>query len=116
MIDSLSLFPLGFEFYSKNSLVSSQKWCKLRGNLLFYFKTNDQFSEPAGVIVLEKYRVTIPIDEPVDSFEGFPFYIGMKNFMKIFFSRVLTRTLKIAMTMFKFPFECSVQKNFNCAV
>lgn len=56
-------------------LVSTQKWCKLRGNLLFYFKTNDQFSEPAGVIVLEKYRVTIP-NEPADSFEGHPFYIG----------------------------------------
>jgi hypothetical protein len=58
--------------------VSTQKWCKLRGNLLFYFKNNDQFSEPAGVIVLEKYRVTVP-DEPADSFEGFAFYIGEKN-------------------------------------
>jgi len=47
----------------------------LRGNLLFYFKTNDQFSEPSGVIVLEKYRVTIP-NEPTDTFEGYPFYIG----------------------------------------
>ena len=42
------------------------------------FKTNDQFSEPAGVIVLEKYRVTIP-NEPADSFEGYPFYIGKRN-------------------------------------
>jgi hypothetical protein len=64
--------------------VSSQKWCKLRGNLLFYFKTNDQFSEPAGVIVLEKYRVTIPNEtephtETEDSLEGFSFYIGEKS-------------------------------------
>lgn len=57
------------------STVSSQKWCKLRGNLLFYFKSNDQFSEAAGVIVLEKYRVTIPSDQG-DTFEGFPFFIG----------------------------------------
>lgn len=55
--------------------VSSQKWCKLRGNLLFYFKSNDQFSEPAGVIVLEKYRVTVS-NEPSDSYEGYPFLIG----------------------------------------
>lgn len=57
------------------STVSSQKWCKLRGNLLFYFKSNDQFSEPAGVIVLEKYRVTVP-SEQTETFEGYPFYIG----------------------------------------
>jgi hypothetical protein len=61
--------------------VSSQRWCKLRGNLLFYFKTSDQFSEPAGVIVLEKYRVTVPNEAgsssgAAESFEGFPFYIG----------------------------------------
>lgn len=60
-----------------HSTVSSQKWCKLRGNLLFYFKSNDQFSEPAGVIVLEKYRVTIPIEQ-TDAFEGLSFHIGEK--------------------------------------
>jgi inositol polyphosphate-4-phosphatase len=62
-------------FAANKHIVSSQRWCKLRGNLLFYFKSNDQFSEPAGLIVLEKYRVVIP-DEPSDAFEGFPFYIG----------------------------------------
>jgi inositol polyphosphate-4-phosphatase len=51
---------------------------KLRGNLLFYFK-GDQFSEPAGVIVLEKYRVSIP-NEQTEAFEGYPFYIGKKVF------------------------------------
>lgn len=61
--------------FCRGSTVSSQKWCKLRGNLLFYFKSNDQFSEPAGVIVLEKYRVTIP-SEQTETFEGYPFYIG----------------------------------------
>lgn len=61
-------------FHPLGTTVSSQKWCKLRGNLLFYFKSNDQFSEPAGVIVLEKYRVTVANE--TDSLEGFPFYIG----------------------------------------
>ncbi|XP_070506535.1 inositol polyphosphate-4-phosphatase type I A isoform X2 [Chironomus tepperi] len=60
-------------FFRKTE-VSNQRWCKLRGNLLFYFKSNDQFSEPSGVIVLEKYRVTIP-NEPSETFEGYPFYI-----------------------------------------
>uniref|UniRef100_A0A8D8TYP2 phosphatidylinositol-3,4-bisphosphate 4-phosphatase n=1 Tax=Cacopsylla melanoneura TaxID=428564 RepID=A0A8D8TYP2_9HEMI len=29
-----------------------ERWCRLRGNLLFYFKSKDQWSEPVGVIVL----------------------------------------------------------------
>lgn len=74
-------FLISFLCYSKT--VSSQKWVKLRGNLLFYFK-GDQFSEPAGVIVLEKYRVTIP-NEQNDAFEGFSFYIG-ENYLKSRFS------------------------------
>ncbi|GBM62547.1 Type II inositol 3,4-bisphosphate 4-phosphatase, partial [Araneus ventricosus] len=36
-----------------------KRWCRLRGNLLFYYKTEDQYSEPAGVFVLEDYRVCI---------------------------------------------------------
>ena len=28
--------------------VSTERWCRLRGNLLFYFKSRDHFSEPAG--------------------------------------------------------------------
>lgn len=68
-------FELTSVCFCRGSTVSSQKWCKLRGNLLFYFKSNDQFSEPAGVIVLEKYRVTIP-SEQTETFEGYPFYIG----------------------------------------
>ncbi|KAJ1524750.1 hypothetical protein ONE63_009629 [Megalurothrips usitatus] len=34
--------------------VSLERWCRLRGNLLFYFKTCDQWSEPLGVLVLEQ--------------------------------------------------------------
>jgi len=66
------------EGFFRKGEVSSQKWCKLRGNLLFYFKSNDQFSEPAGVIVLEKYRVTIP-SEQSEVFEGFPFYVEFED-------------------------------------
>ncbi|XP_045108228.1 LOW QUALITY PROTEIN: inositol polyphosphate-4-phosphatase type I A-like [Portunus trituberculatus] len=39
--------------------VSTERWCRLRGNLLFYFKSRDHWSEPAGVIVLENFQVTL---------------------------------------------------------
>ena len=35
-----------------------ERWCRLRGNLLFYLKSRDQWSEPAGLIVLENVEVT----------------------------------------------------------
>ncbi|RZC36984.1 PH domain containing protein, partial [Asbolus verrucosus] len=31
-----------------------ERWCRLRGNLLFYFKSKDPLSEPIGVVVLEQ--------------------------------------------------------------
>lgn len=33
--------------------VNNLRWCKLYNNLLFILKTNDQFSEPAALLVLE---------------------------------------------------------------
>lgn len=36
-----------------------ERWCRLRGNLLFYFKSRDHWSEPAGVIVIEDCEVVI---------------------------------------------------------
>lgn len=55
--------------------VSLERWCRLRGNLLFYFKTSDQFSEPQGVIVLEKCEANIRnINREQD---GFVFFIGI---------------------------------------
>ncbi|KAG0723458.1 Sesquipedalian-1 [Chionoecetes opilio] len=39
--------------------VSTERWCRLRGNLLFYFKSRDHWSEAAGVIVLENCQVTL---------------------------------------------------------
>ena len=38
-------------------LVLVERWCRLRGNLLFYFKSRDHWSEPAGVIVVENCKV-----------------------------------------------------------
>ena len=48
------LFSLFF-----SSLVSVERWCRLRGNLLFYFKSRDHWSEPAGVIVVEDCEVDV---------------------------------------------------------
>ncbi|XP_029676505.1 type I inositol 3,4-bisphosphate 4-phosphatase isoform X2 [Formica exsecta] len=44
------------------SKVSLERWCRLRGNLLFYFKSREQWSEPLGVIILE--QCTVRIDPP----------------------------------------------------
>lgn len=54
--------------------MSTEKWCRLRGNLLFYFKTSDPFSEPQGVIVLEQFTVTTYGSGREQ--DGFVFYIG----------------------------------------
>ncbi|XP_068243281.1 inositol polyphosphate-4-phosphatase type I A isoform X3 [Palaemon carinicauda] len=47
------------EGFFRRSEVSTERWCRLRGNLLFYFKSRDHWSEPAGVIVLENCQVTL---------------------------------------------------------
>lgn len=54
--------------------VSVVRWCRLRGNLLFYFKSSDQFSEPQGVIVLEKCEPVIRNEKR--EHDGFVFFIG----------------------------------------
>lgn len=55
--------------------VSLERHCRLRGNLLFYFKSGDQFSEPQGVIVLEKCEPVIRNEKR--EHDGFVFFIGM---------------------------------------
>lgn len=57
--------------------VSLEKWCRLRGNLLFYFKTSDQFSEPQGCIVLEKYRCAKQGDQK--EYDGYVFYLEFED-------------------------------------
>ncbi|XP_025832000.1 type I inositol 3,4-bisphosphate 4-phosphatase isoform X2 [Agrilus planipennis] len=44
--------------------VSLERWCRLRGNLLFYFKSREPWSEPIGVIVLEQCQVRLDPPTP----------------------------------------------------
>ncbi|XP_044587936.1 inositol polyphosphate-4-phosphatase type I A isoform X1 [Cotesia glomerata] len=50
---------------ASTSKVSLERWCRLRGNLLFYFKSKEQWSEPMGVIILEQcsYRIDPPTSQ-----------------------------------------------------
>nr|XP_015834055.1 PREDICTED: type I inositol 3,4-bisphosphate 4-phosphatase [Tribolium castaneum] len=60
------------------SKVSLERWCRLRGNLLFYFKSKDPWSEPLGVVVLEQCQVRIdpPMASPPMTADGqYPFYL-----------------------------------------
>lgn len=54
--------------------VNYPRWCKLRGNLLFYQKTHEKFSETVGVLVLENCRTLIKTEER--EFDGFAFILG----------------------------------------
>lgn len=56
--------------------MSTERWCRLRGNLLFYFKSDDQFSDVQGVIVLEKCRPVEDNNNHNDDNDGFGFIIG----------------------------------------
>ncbi|XP_037028199.1 inositol polyphosphate-4-phosphatase type I A isoform X2 [Bradysia coprophila] len=65
------------EGFFRRSEVSLERWCRLRGNLLFYFKTSDQFSEPQGVIVLEKCEANIRNNSR--EHDGFVFFIEFQD-------------------------------------
>ncbi|XP_012226391.1 inositol polyphosphate-4-phosphatase type I A isoform X4 [Linepithema humile] len=45
------------EGFFRRTEISLERWCRLRGNLLFYFKSREQWSEPLGVIILEQCTV-----------------------------------------------------------
>ncbi|XP_063709977.1 inositol polyphosphate-4-phosphatase type I A isoform X2 [Culicoides brevitarsis] len=66
--------------FFKQREVSTEKFCRLRGNLLFYFKSIDQFSEPQGVIVLEKFTVTTYTNNK--EYDGFVFYLEFNDGLK----------------------------------
>ncbi|XP_052873427.1 inositol polyphosphate-4-phosphatase type I A [Anopheles cruzii] len=66
------------EGFFRKTEVSSEKWCRLRGNLLFYLKSSDQFSEPQGCIVLEKYKCLKQGDDQQDA-DGFVFYLEFND-------------------------------------
>ena len=52
-----------------------ERWCRLRGNLLFYFKSRDHWSEPAGVFVLD-CGVKTEDSTSMDSIFGFHLSFG----------------------------------------
>ncbi|XP_076286111.1 inositol polyphosphate-4-phosphatase type I A isoform X2 [Lasioglossum baleicum] len=47
------------EGFFRRTEISFERWCRLRGNLLFYFKSREQWSEPLGVIILEQCFVRV---------------------------------------------------------
>ncbi|XP_014221741.1 type I inositol 3,4-bisphosphate 4-phosphatase isoform X1 [Trichogramma pretiosum] len=49
---------------ASTSKVSLERWCRLRGNLLFYFKSREQWSEPLGVIILEQFSIRVEAPNP----------------------------------------------------
>ncbi|KAF2894719.1 hypothetical protein ILUMI_11457 [Ignelater luminosus] len=58
--------------------VSLERWCRLRGNLLFYFKSRDPWSEPIGVVVLEQCQVRLDppnVSTSLTADSQFPFYL-----------------------------------------
>lgn len=60
--------------------MSLERWCRLRGNLLFYFKTSDQFSEPQGLIVLE--RCEPRVHQAQREHDGYVFFIEFQDGLK----------------------------------
>lgn len=72
-----------FYFYEANF----ERWCRLRGNLLFYLKSHDQLSDLLGVIVLQNYSVQL--DESPS--EGpFSFQIGITFVLFQMFTCIIT--------------------------
>ncbi|XP_030765811.1 inositol polyphosphate-4-phosphatase type I A isoform X2 [Sitophilus oryzae] len=66
------------EGFFRKSEINLERWCRLRGNLLFYFKSKDPWSEPLGVVVLEQCQVRIdpPMASPPLTNDGhYPFYL-----------------------------------------
>ncbi|PVD35201.1 hypothetical protein C0Q70_06482 [Pomacea canaliculata] len=47
----------------KKSEVYVDRFCKLKGNLLFYFKNKETKTEPLGVLVLERCTVELDLEE-----------------------------------------------------
>ncbi|KZS20992.1 Uncharacterized protein APZ42_012088 [Daphnia magna] len=58
----------------KRNEIATERWCRLRGNMLFYFKSNEAWSEPAGVIVLDIGNIQV---DPVPLDGNWPFTLVM---------------------------------------
>ncbi|XP_050422355.1 inositol polyphosphate-4-phosphatase type I A isoform X2 [Adelges cooleyi] len=62
--------------YGGSQKANFERWCRLRGNLLFYLKSHDQLSDLLGIIILQNY--TVQLDEsPPDG--PFSFQIVFEN-------------------------------------
>ncbi|KAH8241692.1 hypothetical protein KR038_009474 [Drosophila bunnanda] len=64
-------------FLWRSSEVRVERWCKLRGNLLFYLKDRDPKSAVVGVLVLENCRPRIHNEERDP--EGYVFDLDFKD-------------------------------------
>ncbi|XP_057375635.1 inositol polyphosphate-4-phosphatase type I A-like isoform X2 [Daphnia carinata] len=58
----------------KRNEIATERWCRLRGNMLFYFKSSEAWSEPAGVIVLDIGNIQV---DPVPFDGTWPFTLVM---------------------------------------
>ncbi|EDW48850.1 GM17563 [Drosophila sechellia] len=64
-------------FLWRSSEVRVERWCKLRGNLLFYLKDKDPKSAVAGLLVLENCRARIQNEERDP--DGYVFDLDFKD-------------------------------------
>ncbi|XP_022108049.1 type I inositol 3,4-bisphosphate 4-phosphatase-like isoform X2 [Acanthaster planci] len=71
----MKIVPSGWR---KKGEIYSERWCRLRGNLLFYFKGRDLLSEPQGVVVLEQCFIKEEYGE-IQSFAFCVEYIGEEH-------------------------------------
>ncbi|XP_036318753.1 inositol polyphosphate-4-phosphatase type I A isoform X2 [Rhagoletis pomonella] len=77
------------EGFFRRADVNYPRWCKLRGNLLFYLKDHDPQSPPSGLLVLENCRPLIRNEER--EFDGFSFILEFEGSSS---QRISTRTAK----------------------
>uniref|UniRef100_A0A034W7Q7 phosphatidylinositol-3,4-bisphosphate 4-phosphatase n=1 Tax=Bactrocera dorsalis TaxID=27457 RepID=A0A034W7Q7_BACDO len=77
------------EGFFRRADVNYPRWCKLRGNLLFYLKDHDAQSPPVGLLVLENCRPLIRNEER--EFDGFAFILEFEGSQP---QRISTRTAK----------------------
>ncbi|XP_046648953.1 inositol polyphosphate-4-phosphatase type I A-like isoform X2 [Daphnia pulicaria] len=60
----------------KRNEIATERWCRLRGNMLFYFKSSEAWSEPAGVIILDIGNIHV---DPVPFDGTWPFTLVMES-------------------------------------
>ena len=102
---NLTLYCLYWILVSLSLTVSMERWCRLRGNLLFYFKSRDHWAEPAGLLVLEHCTVT------VDPASQLAFIIGEATIRLLLLYAVLIYWLNVICIAQEFS-ACSCSAKF----